>query len=290
MSAQLGLSFAGASARLIQGDARDALTALDAQSVDCCVTSPPYWGLRDYGSTGQIGLEADLDEYVEHLVEVFRGVRRVLREDGTLWLNLGDSYAGARGGAQGANGQCADRSAARQRVRERGATRTASGIKPKDLCGIPWEVAFALRADGWWLRSDIIWHKPNPTPESVTDRPTKAHEYLFLLAKSACYYYDHAAMKEAATGRDVERRNRRDVWTIAPARFRGAHFAVFPPALVEPCVLAGSRVGGVVLDPFAGTGTTGAVALAHGRSFVGIELSAAYLELAVERIGFPHHG
>lgn len=268
-------------------DVRLALKAVDAATVQTCITSPPYYGLRDYGAEGQIGLEPTPTAYVDALVGVFREVRRVLRDDGTLWLNLGDSYTStAQGGV--------------------------TGLKAKDLIGIPWRVAFALQADGWYLRQDIIWHKPNPMPESVRDRCTKAHEYLFLLSKSERYFFDAGAMREPAVGKNHHDltggrykppgqtghtgsrnvpaeapdglRNRRSVWTIATSPYKGAHFATFPPALVEPCVLAGSRAGDLVLDPFSGSGTTGAVALEHGRFYVGCDLNADYLNLAQERL------
>jgi DNA modification methylase len=291
-------------ATLYLGDARAVLVAMSDESAQCCVTSPPYWGLRDYGADGQLGLEASPDEYVSALVAVFREVRRVLRDDGTLWLNLGDSYARApeKGGTGTPNGRN------KPEMGYTGAKPLPSGLKPKDLVGIPWRVAFALQADGWWLRSDIIWHKPNPMPESVTDRPTKAHEYVFLLAKSETYFYDADAVKEPAVrghagsrfdsgktaahqlGRasatprvDDGTRNRRSVWSIATRPFKGAHFATFPPALVEPCILAGSRPGDVVLDPFNGAGTTGMVAMQRGRRYVGVELNPDYAQLAVER-------
>lgn len=343
--------------RVLEGDCRDVLATLEAGSVQTCVTSPPYFGLRDYGHGGQIGLEPTTDEFVAALIEVFREVRRVLRDDGTVWLNLGDSYAGA-----------------------------SAGLKPKDLIGIPWMVAFALRADGWYLRSDIVWAKPNPMPESVTDRPTKAHEYLFLLSKGPRYFYDAEAIREplaentlrpssmtravvpasadplarTSKGADGSKQmsadeargaNKRTVWTVATQPYAGAHFATFPPKLIEPCVLAGcpekacaecgapwrrvvertamvvrptekrenwqaaddharTQVGGtmlepptsrtvgfepscdcdagvtagVVLDPFAGAGTTGMVALRHGRSFVGVELNGEYARMARHRI------
>tara|TARA_Y100000310_G_C20637400_1_gene791938 strand:+ start:563 stop:1543 length:981 start_codon:yes stop_codon:yes gene_type:complete len=304
------------------GDVLDSLDVLESGSVDCCVTSPPYWGLRDYGVTGQIGLEATPDEYVARMVEVFAEVRRVLRDDGTLWLNLGDSYAGSWGN----QGRKEERGTQRPinggmltpvhdgRYPSKGSNTGACppGLKPKDLIGIPWRVAFALQADGWYLRSDIIWHKPNPMPESVTDRPTRSHEYLFLLSKSQHYHYDHEAIKEpsAEPGRirradpvggasHVERgqhsrggevngvtanRNRRSVWTIPTRPFKGAHFAVFPLELVSPCIQAGSREGGTVLDPFTGSGSTGVVAGRLFRDFVGIELNPEYAEMARRRI------
>lgn len=294
---------------ILQGDALTLLRKMPTGSVRCCVTSPPYWGLRDYGHAEQLGLEKTPEEYVAKMVEVFREVKRVLADDGTLWLNLGDSYSMSTKGA-GGNGKqhtnvgtvMTDRSWS-----------VAPGLKPKDLVGIPWMVAFALRADGWYLRSDIIWAKPNPMPESVTDRPTKAHEYLFLLAKSQRYYYDAKAVAEPATGQDAGNgfarpecisrdgcddptpwkaspsgtRNRRTVWTIAPKPFKGAHFAVMPEALVEPCVLAGSAPGDLVLDPFTGSGTVGVVALRHGRKFVGCELNSEYVSMARNRTVGP---
>ena len=400
------------STRIILGDCIEGLRSLPASSVHCCVTSPPYWGLRDYGHDGQIGLEQTPEEYVARMVGVFREVRRVLRDDGTLWLNLGDSYAGGGGFAPDAPCNVARREMIAEGDRKQGVfnlserqhARNKSGgikpqgvIKPKDLVGIPWRVAFALQADGWWLRQDIIWAKPNPMPESVTDRCTKAHEYLFLLAKSQRYYYDAEAVKEpaayagqtgcfsgskngsraAVVGRKpsgnerpeagrvavAEHRNRRSVWTITTKPYRGAHFAVMPADLVEPCVKAGTSERGccpecgapwgrvverdrqptrpgveskvyavppladgsplrshagdicgnrdpmrhctviqtagwrptctcpkhdpipcTVLDPFAGSGTTLAVAIANGRSGIGCELNPAYIALAEERI------
>ena len=295
--------------RIIEGDCRDTLAGLPERSVQTCVTSPPYFGLRDYGHDGQLGLEPTPDEFVAALVAVFRGVRRVLRDDGTVWLNLGDSYA-VNGGARsyGSTDGALGRGDAPGFLR-----RAPAGLKPKDLLGIPWMVAFALRADGWYLRSDIIWSKPNPMPESVTDRPTKAHEYVFLLSKGPRYFYDADAIREpndhpdrsgtnprlaistqpgnTFQGRDgraiesnPEGRNRRSVWTVATQPFPGAHFATFPPKLIEPCILAGCPEGGTVLDPFAGSGTTGVVALRHTRSFIGCELSPTYVELARRRI------
>lgn len=283
---------------------------MPAGSVHTCVTSPPYFGLRDYGHAGQIGLEETPEAYVARLVEVFREVRRVLRDDGTLWLNLGDSYAS--GGRKTRDGD----KKLPQRV---SATRPQDGLKPKDLIGIPWRVAFALQADGWYLRQEIIWAKPNPMPESVTDRCTKSHEQIFLLSKSPRYYFDSEAIKEPAVtteafrftdggvdkqrghsrrhagfnGRYAEKiaaegvptlRNRRSVWTVTTKPFKGAHFATFPPDLIEPCVLAGCPVGGTVLDPFGGSGTTAGVALKHGRKAILSELNPDYEAMMPDRI------
>ena len=347
---------------LLRADARQ-IPLVDG-CVQCCVTSPPYFGLRDYGHAGQIGLESSPDAYVAELVAVFREVRRVLRDDGPVWLNLGDSHAGYWGD------KTAKKEGRRSSADTNGWTNDfnmnakpdfhtvfdASGIKPKDLVGIPWRVAFALQADGWWLRSDVIWSKPNPMPESVTDRCTKSHEYIFMLTKSAKYYYDADAIKEpisasfandprhktggntnndkagyAAAGAQnpkgphrlfgkgnaktfrgggaytkgqsfdntalVEReshgnvpnetglRNKRSVWTVATKPFKGAHFATFPPDLIKPCILAGSKPGDTVLDPFGGAGTTGVVAQKHGRNAILIELNPAYNVMAERRIG-----
>jgi DNA modification methylase len=381
--------------RIIQGDCIEGLRTLPDGSVHCCVTSPPYWGLRDYGHDGQIGLEDTPEAYVARMVEVFREVRRVLRDDGTLWLNLGDSYANKKSGDtySGFNdryfGRETDGGKQAKTVSTANVGRLAfPGLKPKDLVGIPWRVAFALQADGWWLRQDIIWAKPNPMPESVRDRCTKAHEYVFLLTKSERYYYDAEAVSEAAatagqkglgfypgragamgrkpSGNEAKDpsegtrpavRNRRSVWTVTTKPYSGAHFAVIPAALVEPCIKAGcpeqccpgcgkgweritKRVGeyttqwgsnvnlekqssypnvmsktnqsrkekmmvgvhetlgwqpacdcaasgtipGTVLDPFAGSGTTLAVAAELGRSGIGCELNPEYIELANQRI------
>jgi DNA modification methylase len=256
------------------------------------VTSPPYWGLRDYGEDGQIGLEHTPDEYVTRLVEVFREVRRVLRDDGTLWLNLGDSYAGSGAGG-GTSGDLAHHMT-NIAMSNRPTTNKLHGIKSKDLVGIPWRVAFALQADGWYLRSDIIWAKPNPMPESVTDRPTKSHEYVFLLSKSARYYYDADAIREGDTARasgnktrviaDGSGRNARSVWTITTKPYAEAHFATFPPELPERCIKAGSQEGDTVLDPFMGSGTTAWVARHLGRHTVGTELNPDYISIAANRL------
>ena len=335
--------------KVLVGDNRKTLRDIPEKSVQTVVTSPPYYGLRDYGNDGQIGLEPTPDEYVAALVDVFREVRRVLRDDGTVWLNLGDSYWNNYGG--GSETMTTGNAAA---VKQRGRSNKpkSAEYKIKDLIGIPWMVASALRepiyccsycgvqkrisqwarwdngsfqicgscgkrclkqpdkvSDGWYLRQDIIWHKPNPMPESVTDRCTKAHEYVFLLSKSARYFYDAEAVKEkgdipagtvhrvGATsdggrlrhdmGRSHEytgTRNRRSVWTIATQPYIGAHFATFPPKLIEPCILAGSREGDTVLDPFGGSGTTAGVALEHGRKAILCELNPEYAALVPERI------
>lgn len=292
-----------------EGNCLDLLAAMPDESVQTCVTSPPYWGLRDYGEAAQLGLEPTPEEYVENMVAVFREVRRVLRDDGTLWLNLGDSYMGGGGGNYGSGiSTASDHGQHLTNVRNRREFIENTGLKTKDLVGIPWRVALALQADGWYLRSDIIWHKPNPMPESVTDRPTKAHEYIFLLTKQPRYYYDADAIREALDGPlhapgnkklDASRgdhdrmekvwgnpggRNRRSVWTVTTKPFSGAHFAVFPPDLIEPCILAGCPEGGTVLDPFSGSGTTGMVALRHDRSYIGLELNPEYAAMSRDRI------
>jgi len=296
---------------IITGDCRTELKKLPDKSIHCCVTSPPYWGLRDYGVDGQIGLEETPDEYVQQLVEVFREVHRVLRDDGTLWLNLGDTYVPTAPGTMGDNIHIAGTLEATKRARKIKRRKIPAGLKPKDLVGIPWRVAFALQADGWFLRSDIIWHKTNPMPESVKDRPTRAHEYIFLFSKSRRYYYDSKAVMEpcvqsnqrpvagslGAFGSAQSRRrgnsrgceartmrNRRDVWQVATVANKEAHFAQFPPKLIEPCILAGCPEGGIVLDPFAGLSTTGVVALKHRRRFVGIEINPHYAEMSHRRL------
>lgn len=297
--------------RILTGDCRALLKTLPDASVNCCVTSPPYFGLRDYGVEGQIGLEETPEAYVTDLVAVFREVRRALRDDGTLWLNIGDTYsAGGRG-----------HDSPKQRTNKGSGIGTVSqpwrveGFSPKQLLGVPWRVAFALQADGWTLRQDIIWSKPNPMPESVRDRCTKAHEYLFLLSKSQTYYFDAKAIAEPAlqpigepkltgqhkadaggfttngTGKSSlgsnqgrSTRNKRSVWAVPTQPFAEAHFATFPPALVEPCILAGCPAGGSVLDPFFGAGTTGLVANRWNLDCVGIELNPEYVAIAEQRL------
>ena len=297
------------------GDCRDIMRRWASEGVKAqtCVTSPPYFGLRDYGHDGQIGLEQTPEQYIAAMVEVFRCVRDVLADDGTLWLNLGDSYGAVGGNTyagfnerwSGTGGVGSKQDATLAGVTDR---KINTGLKPKNLLGIPWRVALALQDDGWVLRQDIIWHKPNPMPESVRDRCTKAHEYIFLLSKSERYYFDSEAMKEPAAqpervrndkiggnkGDDVHHspggqftgsatRNRRSVWTVATQPYDGAHFATYPPALIEPCILAGSRPGDLVLDPFMGSGTTAQVAQDLGRKAIGCELNPDYVALQSER-------
>jgi DNA modification methylase len=315
-------------------DVLTGLAKIETETVQCCVTSPPYWGLRDYGAEGQIGLESTPELYVAKLVNVFREVRRVLKKDGTCWLNLGDSYAGSGKGRNGDgtlgkiksekqksnSGSGFDwRSGDKDNKRngehcKRNGLMNVQGCKPKDLVGIPWMVAFALRADGWYLRSDIIWQKPNPMPESVTDRPTKSHEYIFLLTKNGKYYYDAEAIAEPLTqtsisrlSQDVENqkgsdrvpgktngnmkavmnkeyllRNARDVWTIPTQPNKQAHFATFPDEIPLKCISAGTRKGDTVLDPFAGSGTTGEIAVRMERKFIGIELNPKYAKELID--------
>jgi len=324
--------------KIILGDVIEGLSTLPEKCVQTCVTSPPYFGLRDYGVEGQIGLEETPDAYVQRLVEVFREVKRVLKDDGTVWLNLGDSYASTKvGNTNGTYGKIKQKVGVNEDTRIR---TISQGLKHKDLIGIPWRVAFALQVDGWYLRQDIIWSKPNPMPESVTDRCTKSHEYIFLLSKSSKYYFNNQAIKEPAiygsTGRldraiegqksnptnqrngirprdnragkgriayegkrteDItgkngqesfvsisETRNKRSVWTVTTKPYKGAHFATFPSDLIEPCILAGSREGDLVLDPFMGSGTTAAVAIKNGRQYVGTELNPEYIKLAEQRL------
>ncbi|MCA1640709.1 MAG: site-specific DNA-methyltransferase [Acidobacteria bacterium] len=261
---------------IIVGDTLTELAKFPDNFFQCCVTSPPYWGLRDYGIEGQIGAEMSLQDYIEKLVSVFRQVRRVLAEDGTFWLNIGDSYTS--GGRTWRDSDQKNRSRAMSYRAP-----TPEGLKPKDLIGVPWRVAFALQADGWHLRSDIIWHKPNCQPESVKDRPTQAHEYLFLMSKSERYYYDYEAIKEPTKEKNGLR-NKRTIWSLNTEGFKEAHFAVFPPSLVKPCILAGSKPRSLVLDPFFGSGTVGEVCIERGRRCVGIELNPEYAAIARKRL------
>lgn len=307
--------------QIITGDSREVIATFPDKSVNCCVTSPPYWGLRDYGMINQIGLEETPLDYIDSLLAVFSEVWRVLRDDGSLWLNLGDSYIGYHGN-KNVLGNCAPSDKPGYRENMRSSTVGLNGLKAKDLAGIPWRVAFALQEKGWFLRSDIIWHKPNPTPESVKDRPTRGHEYIFLLTKSERYFYDYQSIRETAIGNDRRvvsksqprtmkglpdkqankptktypvkqgsmgsspdgKRNPRTVWTIASKPFPDAHFATFPPDLIRPCIRAGCPVGGVVLDPFFGSGTVGQVCIEENRKYVGIELNPKYVDMAEKRI------
>jgi DNA modification methylase len=307
---------------IYEGDCIETMKQWDAGCVQTCITSPPYYGLRDYGHEGQIGLEETPEAFVAKMVEVFREVKRVLRDDGTLWLNLGDSYSSHKDCksigqtlAKGTSRETAhEMEIGKSRVRDSRMLKS-QGLKNKDLIGIPWMVAFALRADGWYLRQDIIWHKPNPMPESVTDRCTKAHEYIFLFSKSQKYHFDNEAIKEDSIhsgtvvsnnkGKNsemgkygdtrggflkdggvlvAETRNKRSVWTVTTKPYSGAHFATFPPDLIEPCILAGAPEGGIVLDPFMGSGTTAHTALRAGRQYVGCELNGEYIKLANKRL------
>jgi len=262
---------------IVVGDALTVLAMVPDDTFASCVTSPPYWGLRDYGDQGQIGAESSLDEYIEKLVRVFREVRRTLRSEGTLWLNLGDSYTSG-----GRKWRDSDRKNPARAMDYR--PPTPCGLKPKDLIGVPWRVAFALQSDGWYLRADNIWYKPNCQPESVKDRPTRSHEYLFLFSKSAKYYYDATAVMESCNG-NGKKRNRRSVWMVNTEAFPEAHFATFPPALIEPCIAASTRQDELVLDPFLGSGTVGLVCRAMLRRFVGIELKPEYAKMAARRVG-----
>lgn len=261
---------------VIVGDALTRLREFPTGRFRCCVTSPPYWGLRDYGIPGQIGAEPDVDQYISSLTAVFREVRRVLADDGTLWLNIGDSYT---------SGNRTWRDVDRKNPARAMSYRppTPQGLKPKDLIGVPWRLAFSLQADGWYLRSDTIWYKPNCQPESVRDRPTRSHEYVFLLSKSEKYFYNYEAAKEN-TVPEGRLRNRRSVWAVNTEPFAGAHFATFPPKLVEPCIQAGSETGDTVLDPFFGSGTVGEVCEQMERDYVGIELNDEYASLAIGRL------
>ncbi|MBI2424178.1 MAG: site-specific DNA-methyltransferase [Candidatus Hydrogenedentes bacterium] len=308
------------------GDCLEVLKGMESVTAQCCVTSPPYFRLRDYGHAGQIGLESTPAEYVERLVEVFREVWRVLKDDGILWLNLGDSYSSC--GKNRTEAQATAKTGLGGGVRTQCASlvqlsKLSKGLKPKDLIGIPWRVAFALQSDGWYLRQDIIWSKPNSMPESTRDRCSRSHEYIFMLTKRPRYYYDYEAVREPMTTRRasalnwcrdskegevpgannkqhrLERkdkqaghgrrrgvgfRNKRDVWTVSTQPYTAAHFATFPPKLIEPCVLAGSRVGDLVIDPFSGAGTTGLVSVVHGRKYLGIELNPEYVAMSEARI------
>lgn len=276
MKAQIQLPKGNEPVQIVSGDAREKLSSLPDESVHCCVTSPPYWGMRDYGYRGQIGAEDTIDEYISNLVSCFREVRRVLKADGTFWLNIANTYtSGGRGWR--------DKDIKNQGRAMSYRPDTPQGLKPKDLIGVAWMLAMSLQHDGWYLRSDIIWHKPNCQPESVKDRVTVSHEYLFMLSKSENYYFDQVAIREStADGKGLK--NRRTVWHINTEPCKEAHFAVFPRALVRPCILAGSPKGGLVLDPFLGTGTVGVVAIETGRRCIGIEVKADYIDIAKQRL------
>lgn len=300
---------------LLQGHCLDVLKTLPEESVQTCITSPPYFGLRDYGCGGQIGLESTPEQFVQSLVDVFAEVHRVLKKDGTLWLNLGDSYVSKPTGSLGNHTGAKHGFTENHKHQAAGSVRpdkTGFGLPEKNLIGIPWRVAFALQSYGWYLRQDIIWHKPNPMPESVTDRCTKAHEYIFLLSKSERYFYDHESIKEESKSQSEGIRfrgnkygdnpdikyatrsgnvskeylmsNKRSVWTVTTKPYKGAHFATYPTDLIRPCVLAGSRAGDVVLDPFNGSGTTGLVSVEERRKYIGIDINPEYLALADARI------
>ena len=295
--------------KILFGDCRETLKTIDVKA-RMCVTSPPYYGLRNYGNEDrQIGMEQTPEEYIEQLVDVFRSVRDVLTDDGTLWLNIGDTYYNYRSDG---NYHKQPVSRTKQDLPDFSPVRgnKLHNLKSKDLIGIPWMLAFALRADGWWLRQDIIWNKPNPMPESVKDRCTKSHEYIFLLSKSKQYFYDNEAIKEpvkqdwgtrdrtngkyhnpgsglaphSGLSKSYDRKNKRSVWTVTNKPYKGAHFACFPPDLIEPCILAGSEENDIVLDPFMGSGTTAMVAKKHNRNYLGCELHEDYASLQSDRI------
>lgn len=308
-------------AKIYIGDAVEGMKRLESESVQTVVTSPPYWGLRDYGQKAQLGLEKTPQEFIENLCQVFDEVWRVLADDGTLWVNLGDSYASFRDSKSVPdNLREGDGTAVGKASNRNPEMLRQAGLKHKDLVGIPWRFAFAMQDRGWYLRQDIIWHKPNPMPESVTDRCTKSHEYIFLLTKKPKYYYNHEAIREpvsevslkraeygwdsdrpstknasmGGTGIHVEKmgsrfvnpdgRNKRSVWTVTTQPYKEAHFAVYPPALIEPCILAGSKEGDTVLDPFSGSGTTGQVAMQHNRNYIGLELNPDYAKISEKRL------
>lgn len=274
-------------AHILVGDVYSRLAEIPDKSVQCVVTSPPYWGLRDYEDKNQIGLEKTPQEYIDKIVSIFREVWRVLSDDGVLWLNLGDSYFSKIKGTGGMNPETSPKNAIKGKVNFQAFDPVYLNagdlpIKTKDLVGIPWRVAFALQDDGWYLRQDIIWAKPNPMPESVRDRCTKSHEYIFMLTKQSRYYFNNEAVKEITA--DKGKRNKRDVWTIPTKPFKGAHFAVMPEAIVEPCVLSSSRLGDTVFDPFTGSGTVAVVSLYHQRNFIGVEINNEYARMAYNRI------
>ena len=262
------------------GDSLEIIKTFPDKSIDCVVTSPPYYGLRDYGVDGQIGLEETPEEYIGKLVSLFREIRRCLKDEGTCWVNLGDSYSG--------NCSRASKGRAGMGAEREGVFIKGGGLPPKNLIGIPWRFAFAMQADGWILRQDIIWHKPNPMPESVTDRCTKAHEYIFLFSKQEKYYFDAQSIQEESEAglKDVvyTTRNKRDVWSVCVKPNKEAHSATYPPELITPCILAGCPEQGIVLDPFMGSGTTGIVARTFNRNYVGCELNPEYCKISERRI------
>jgi DNA modification methylase len=301
---------------IYKGNCLETLKKIEDESINTCITSPPYFGLRDYGVDGQFGLENTIDEFINNLVNVFKEVKRVLRSDGTLWLNLGDSYNAMNGKGFNTNKDKGHSNRSQEMQKKYGNISNHTnmikniGLKPKNLLGVPWRVALALQQDGWYLRQDIIWHKPNPMPESVKDRCTKSHEYIFLLSKNPKYYYDNEAIKEDCITEGVanspnkikpvdgvngsrdnlhkfkgtKKKNKRSVWKVSTKPFKDAHFATFPMDLIEPCVLAGCPEGGTVLDPFSGSGTTGIVATNHKRNSILCELSNEYIKIAKKRI------
>lgn len=275
-SSSLEALYEGDGYKVVIGDSRIALKQLETGIFQSCITSPPYWGLRDYAIEGQIGAENSLEEYISDLVEIFREVRRTLREDGTLWLNIGDTFTSGN-----RTWRAPDKKNPGREMSYR--PPTPDGLKPKDLIGLPWRLAFALQADGWYLRSDIVWYKPNAQPESVKDRPTRAHEYIFLFSKSEHYLYNYEAILEPTTNGSGSR-NRRSVWAINTKGYNGAHFAVFPPELVRLCLLASTNSGAIVLDPFLGTGTVAEVCVENARKCVGIELNPEYAQMALRRL------
>ncbi len=263
--------------RIHQFDCVQGMKLIPDDSIDTCVTSPPYWNVRDYGVDGQVGLEDDYKQYIKKLVDVFHEVKRVLKPDGTLWLNINDTYAANR------TYQVSQSIHKGHDYGKSNGMKVPEGLKEKDMIGIPWKSAFALQEDGWYLRSDIIWQKPNPMPESVKDRPTRSHEFIFLMSKSKKYYYDYESIKENTLDGSTKK-NKTDVWTVQKKSFKEAHFATFPEDLIVPCILGGSREGGVVLDPFMGAGTTALVAAKNNRNFIGFELNHEYIEIANKRL------
>lgn len=270
-------------------DALSALKKIENETINCCITSPPYYMLRDYGVTGQIGLENTPEEYIQKLVQIFHEVNRVLRKDGTLFVNISDSYAGSGKGRK-KDGTCIENNKSKQSIGQKSGvllkTPVSGNMKRKDLIGIPWLLAFALRSDGWYLRQDIIWQKPNAMPDPVKDRCTKAHEYIFLFSKSENYYFNSDAIKEECVGKYKKNmfRNKRSVWTIPTEKCSEAHYATFPKKLIEPCILAGCPKGGTILDPFIGSGTTAIVSNENGRNCIGIELNVNYKQIILNRL------